>query len=480
MDGAQVTRLQEFPWVDEVVEQTTFTKSVPKPPWPTRLDLYRIPWLRGMMYNRWPQLILRIGTLVGFVFSLLAALLGTPVGSHNFAIIMVWIAWWTALKLGFIPFGGRSWCSICPVPLPGEWLQQGGILERGRRKWGLNLRWPKALRGSWLQSGGFLIIGLFSAVTLTDPHVTGWVLLAIFGLASVLGLIFEQRAFCSYLCPIGGLSGMYAKAAPVELRVVDRNTCLRHAEKSCYQACPWGIYPLTLKDSSACGLCLECLRVCPRDNLALNLRPYGSDLTDNQSSNRLDEAFLALIMLGSALVFSAVFIGPWGWLKSAAYSIGSSTWMVYSTATLAFTLLGLPGIYAGCVWLAKKISRNRRPIRRLIALQARSLIPLGLLSWITFTISFALPKLDLVLRVLNDPFGWGWHWLNVNGASQALILSRFSPYLQVGLVILGVLWSAHVTQKTSLNEVRGSRLPSWPVLGFTVLYSVSLLWILVG
>ena len=40
------------------------------------------------------------------VFTILAGLLGSVVGSHNFAIIFVWVAWWTALKLFFIPFGG--------------------------------------------------------------------------------------------------------------------------------------------------------------------------------------------------------------------------------------------------------------------------------------------------------------------------------------------------------------------------------------
>ena len=150
---------------------------------------------------------------------IVAGLFGSRVGSHNFAIIFVWIAWWTALKLVFIPFGGRSWCSLCPIPLPGEWLQQGGILEKSARPHGLNLRWPKRLRGSWLQWGAFLLIGLFSAVTLTDPRVTAWVLLALFGLAIALSLVFERRAFCSYVCPIGGFTGMYAQAAPVELRV---------------------------------------------------------------------------------------------------------------------------------------------------------------------------------------------------------------------------------------------------------------------
>ena len=90
-----------------------------------RIDLLHIPWLRALFVSRWAQLILRITTLLGFIFTLVAAQLGPRVGSRNFAIIAVWVAWWTTLKLGFIPFGGRSWCSICPVALPGEWLQQG-------------------------------------------------------------------------------------------------------------------------------------------------------------------------------------------------------------------------------------------------------------------------------------------------------------------------------------------------------------------
>jgi polyferredoxin len=256
------------------------------------------------------------------------------VGSHNFAIIFVWIAWWTALKLVFIPAGGRSWCSVCPIPMPGEWLQQGGVLRRSGERRGLRLAWPKKLRGYWLQGGAFLAIGLFSAITLTDPRVTAWVLLGLILLAVALSLIFERRAFCSYVCPIGGFTGLYAQAAPVELRVKDNAICKTHKEKTCYQECPWGVYPVALRDNAACGLCLECVRVCPHDNLAVNLRPFGEDLfVPRPASRRLDEAFLALVMLGSALAFSAVFTGPWGWLKNAAFAIGSPAWLGYSSVS---------------------------------------------------------------------------------------------------------------------------------------------------
>ncbi len=473
-----MSRVQQIPWVEEAKAPPVTVEANRRrlPGW--RLDLYRVPWLRNLLASRWPQLTLRIITVLGFLFTLLAAQVGPRVGSRNFAIIMVWIAWWTALKLAFIPLGGRSWCSICPVALPGDWLQQGGLTPNRLHRNGLNLRWPKILRGAWLQSGGFLLIGLFSAVTLTDPHLTGWVLLGIFILAIAMSLVFEHRAFCSYICPIGGFSGMYAKAAPVELRVVDRQVCADHPDKLCYQACPWGLYPLALKDSSACGLCMECLRACPKDNLALNLRPYSTDLGQPTRMARLDGTFLACIMLGSALAFSAVFLSPWGWLKLSAFHVGSLQWLTYAMGFLALNLIVLPGIFSLCVWLWKKISRSGLSLKRLVAMEAQGLIPLGLMAWIAFTISFALPKLSYIVGVLNDPLGLGWQVLHISTVSRSLDVSAFSSILQAGLIVVGAIWAVSVTRK--LAQAGGNRRANLPVAGFYLLYSSALLWLLVG
>jgi hypothetical protein len=337
----------------------------------TRLDLTRSPRTLALLRSRWAQFLLRAITLAGFIFTILAGLIGSVVGSHNFAIIFVWIAWWTALKLAFIPFGGRSWCSICPIPMPGEWLQNGGILQpRGRAGIGLGKRWPKSLRGTWMQAGGFLLIGLFGALTLTSAKITAIVLLFILVLALVLSLVFERRSFCNYLCPIGGFTGLYAQAGPVELRVKDADICAAHSEKPCYTACPWGQYPLALKSSANCGLCMECLRVCPSDNIAVNLRPWGSDLGP-KTKHRLDEAFLGLVMLASALVDSAVFLGPWGQLKSAAYNIGSPDWFLFAGVFLVIALGVLPGLYTASAWLADHLGSARASLRKSLAYYSR-------------------------------------------------------------------------------------------------------------
>jgi len=447
-----------------------------------RLDLARVPWLRPLIESRWPLFLARAVTLAGFFFTILVGLFGSPVGSHNFAIIFIWIAWWTALKLVFIPLGGRSWCSVCPLPMPGEWLQQGSLISKARKRLGLGLRWPKRLRGYWLQAGLFLVIGLFSAVTLTDPRVTAWVLLGLILLAIALSLVYERRSFCTYVCPIGGFTGIYAQTAPVEVRVVNTAICATHSEKTCYIECPWGIYPVALRDSSQCGLCLECLRVCPKDNIALNLRPFGSDLGTPRRTLRLDEAFLALVMLGSALAFSAVFTGPWGILKNAALAIGSLPWLGYAGAFLSLNLVVLPAAFALAVWLGEKASTRPASLRRAIANWSQALLPLGLFSWIAFTISFALPKFSYIINALSDPLGLGWSLL---GSIEVMLNADrfgFAPFLQVAALLVGLYWSVSLIASLVKAETETPR--AWrmavPPAAFSLLYTLLMMGLLVG
>ena len=60
----------------------------------SRIELTSIPLIKRMLINRWPQLAVFIVMLAGYLFAILAGLVGTPVGSHNFSIVFVWIAWW--------------------------------------------------------------------------------------------------------------------------------------------------------------------------------------------------------------------------------------------------------------------------------------------------------------------------------------------------------------------------------------------------
>ncbi len=328
---------------------------------PQHFDLTRVSWVKDFLRNRWWQLFMRAATLAGFLLAILTGLFGSPVGSQNFAIIFVWIGWWTALKLFFMPIGGRSWCSICPIPMPGEWIQQGWMLAPGKRGFGLNLKWPKALRNTWLQTAGFALIGIFSALTLTTPAITAWIFIGLILAATMTAIFFERRAFCRHVCPIGGFIGCYAPLAPVELRPADKRVCARHKEKNCYTGCgqgagcPWHNFPGALRANTNCGLCLECLRTCSQDNMVVRLRKPTVEL-DQPGRFGLDEAIFSLFLLGSVLVYTALFQGPWGGIKMAAISIGRPDWWAFQAFFLVFTLAVVPGLMAAAVWASRRLS----------------------------------------------------------------------------------------------------------------------------
>ena len=453
-----------------------------------RFELTQYPWIKGLLRSRWPQLILTAIALAGFVLAILTGLFGTPVGSRNFGILFVWIAWWAILMLITVPFFGRGWCSICPIPGPGEWLQRGALLSpAGKPGLGLGKRWPRRLRNIWLQNGSFLLVALFSSVVLTQPRLTGIVLAAFLFIALGASLVFERRSFCRYLCPVGGFIGLYAQVAPVELRVKDPAVCAAHTVKSCYigseqgYGCPWQVFPGGLSKNTYCGTCMECLRTCTEDNILVQVRPVGADL-GVPGGRKLDEAYKAFIMLGAALVYMAVLLGPWGFLKNAAYSVGSLAWAAYAVAFLAFVLVGLPGLFLLAVLVGRRLAGLRTPLKRLFIAFAYALVPLGLAAWIAFSLSFVLTNLSYLLPALSDPFGWGWDLFGTAGAAWTPYLSGAIPALQVLALLAGLGGSALVVRRIAgegTTRQAAARL-SVPVSLFCLGITLSLMVLLVG
>lgn len=440
-----------------------------------RIELTRIPFIKNALKSRYPQLAVFIVMLIGYIFAILAGLIGTPVGSHNFSIVFVWIAWWAILILVAVPFFGRGWCAVCPIPLPGEWLQRGAVLSPPdkRPKW-LNLRVPKMFRNIWLQNISFLLLALFSSVLLTTPNITGIVLAAMLFAAIGLSTVFERRAFCRYLCPVGGFIGLYSQTAPIELRIKDKQVCVTCEGKPCYNGspvgygCPWDVFPGGLTKNTYCGLCMECIRTCPHDNIAVNLRPFSADLA--KPSTRMDEAFKAFIMLGSAIIYAGVLLGPWGAFKDAAYNVGSAAWFMYAVAFLAIIFVVLPGLFT----LGILNTKNIIPLKQRFASLSTALIPLGLMFWVAFSLSFVLTNASYIIAALSDPLGLGWNLFGTANATwQPMLTSILAPAQTLALVG-GLIWSARTAQKAA-GEVKVSPIP---VIVYCLLATSLMLWLL--
>jgi hypothetical protein len=360
-------------------------------------------------------------------------------------------------------------------------------LARSGKTKGLGRRWPNRFRNIWLQNGTFLLVALFSTVILTQPRVTAIVLAAFLFVAVGASLVFERRAFCRYLCPVGGFIGLYSQLAPVEVRVVDTAVCAAHTEKTCYTGsaegygCPWDVFPPGMVKNTYCGTCMECLRTCPHDNIAINIRSFGADLSVERN-RKLDEAYKAFIMLGAAAVYSAVLLGPWGALKLAAYSVGTLPWLAYATSFLTLILLALPGLFWLAVWSGKKLSGSVQSIKKLFISQSYALVPLGLAAWVAFSLSFVFANFSYVLAALSDPFGWGWNLIGTAGIGWTPWLTGLTPFLQVGVLVGGFLWAAITSRKIAsekASQTEAVRL-SAPVIAFCLVITFLLMGLLVA
>ena len=143
----------------------------------------------------------------------------------NIATFGFWVIWFMALVL-LLPLVGRLWCTVCPL----------GWCNDLAARWGLKRAWPRKLQNLVLM--GLLLLGLTLGAEQFSlnryPDQTALLLAAVLVAATLAGLVFRGRVFCRYLCPVGGMIGLYSRVAPVEIGSANQEVCRRCESKACY------------------------------------------------------------------------------------------------------------------------------------------------------------------------------------------------------------------------------------------------------
>lgn len=186
---------------------------------------------------------------------------------------------------------------MCPFSACGLVVQDFLISE------GVRLRpWPHDTLNKF---GGWFLVSLFAIILLWEElwnlenhaALSSALLLLITAGAVIGSSLYEKRIWCRYLCPIGGVTGMFAKVSATELRAkpgICSATCSMY---DCIkggpavpplgietEGCPLGTHPAYLKDKKDCVLCGSCIQACPHSSVKFNLRPPGIDLwTSNEA-----------------------------------------------------------------------------------------------------------------------------------------------------------------------------------------------------
>ena len=437
------------------------------------IDLFaKSGFLKKLVISRWPQVILVMLAMLMVYVVILTTFFGTKMSGRNFGVLLMWAIWLFLLVAILTPLLGRFWCTICPLPFFGDLIQRKSVFtpEEGnkgeyRNKYsGLFLKWPLFLRNSWPKLILLLILTTFSATLVALPKVTGFAVIFLLVLPTMLSVVFEHRAFCRYLCPVSAFVGPFSRMSTLALRNKSQKTCDKCKTHFCQKgsskgwACPYGINVGEMTESSDCGLCLECTRSCLYNNVTIYKRPFGTEL----GTRNLSEAWLTIGVFTLAIVYSVLYQGHWAEVRDYVNILDKGNWRlfgVYTQIVWTLSLIVMPGILYIFSWLGVRLSRLQVSVKNVFLSSSGALLPLGLMLWISFVIPMLFVNVTFIIQSASDPFGWGWDFFGTANIPWHQLFPRLVPWLQAVLIITGLHLSLRNLKKSlSHHQIKSSRL----------------------
>jgi transcriptional regulator with AAA-type ATPase domain/NAD-dependent dihydropyrimidine dehydrogenase PreA subunit len=439
-----------------------------------RLNLLNTyPRLRQFLRSPWWPDRLNYGLVMGgFAVVVVLLFAGPQTRDRNVALHLFWAWWWPLVLIGF-PFVGRLWCSICPFMIYGEVTQKLSLwlLPRALK------RWPRQEAERW---GGWFLFGLFALILIWEEvwnlentaYLSSCLLLLITAGAVIFSAIFERRFWCRYLCPIGGMNGLFAKLSMTELRAQQGTCSAECTTYQCYKGgpqkgegqetggCPLYSHPAQLEDNRDCVLCMTCLKACPHRSVELNLRPPAIELWTTHLPRSYEVALLFLL-LGAVFLHRLPELQQW-----LGVSLDLSSQWIH--AGVSGVVLAGPAIAVflahGLLHLSYRLVPILRP-RPLIKL-AYGYLPLVWAASLAHYLRLGLLEAGKVLPTTLATFQLTTLELPYWIAHPAVL-----AFLQATLLVLGTLTSFWCLLKIARQPLQ----QLWPH-GLCILLTVASLW----
>ncbi|MCA6605744.1 MAG: cyclic nucleotide-binding domain-containing protein, partial [Pseudanabaena sp. M007S1SP1A06QC] len=384
-----------------------------------RVDLLTdVPWLRRILLSNWyPEGIWYV-MMAFFVPVTIAGFFGPQARDSSITLNLFWAWWWPGYLLLFV-FIGRLWCAVCPFMITAEWIRRFSLWLFPRQQLTWNTQWLNRW-GAWFLFGGFVAIYLWEKLWDLPHHgaLSAWLLLAITAGAVICSLIYERRLWCRYLCPIGGMNGMFAKLAMVEVRATQQVCGSQCSTFGCYkgsaatavtfadalptegqatEGCPLYSHPAQLQDNRDCMLYMICMKACPNRSVQLNLRFPTSDLLENHQAFSAEVALLLLLLGGVFMHHSHRILD---WLGFGYFPVDADH-LLPSTA-IALALLSIPALLT---YLAHAIARRLDPEQPEYLRVIYAYLPLTLAVNLAHYIPAAVTEAGRLLPVLARTLG---------------------------------------------------------------------------
>ncbi|MEW6352584.1 MAG: sigma 54-interacting transcriptional regulator [Thermodesulfobacteriota bacterium] len=394
-----------------------------------KLNLLRFrPVRQAMLSPLFPAILQSAATPFFFILMVLF-FLGPGEPTRNPASLFSWAVGWPALVLGSFLWG-RFWCSICPMGTLGRLAKRVVALERP---------FPPVLKtySEFLVAGAVLFIIWLETTThmRSSPFNLGLLLGTITVLAVLTSIVFERQSWCRFLCPLGGMTGVLAQTAVVELRA-DRNVCAsRCTSHECYignkdkEGCPFGQLAPTIRSNLTCKICAACLKNCPHGAINLNLRVPGQELLAMQNTNTAT-AFLIVSMLGALL---SELVSQWPSYKEFVEAVGFPEVVTFTAVFTVLVIAVNALIVAGAVVSGRILGDSIRENYNRFAL---AWLPIALTAFFAFHVYYLI-NLGVQLPILLSR--------NFDLAIFRQLIITVPPwatfFVQKLVILVGVIWT---------------------------------------
>jgi hypothetical protein len=212
----------------------------------------------------------------------------------------------------------------------------------------------------------------------------------------VIDGVFRGASFCKYVCPIGQFHFIGSLVSPGEIRVRSGKICQSCRTHDCIRGnenargCELYLFQPKKAGSLDCTFCLDCVKACPHDNVALLptvpartliTDPYRSSL--GRLSKRSDLAVLALVIVFGAFVNAAGMISPvmmreHGWNAR----LGPHTMPIILGAFVIAGALVLPLATVFMCGLLNQLAPVDTTVSDIVRRFVFALVPLGFAMWV--------------------------------------------------------------------------------------------------
>ncbi len=368
---------------------------------PSTMKRFKLPQMRRAA---------QIGMLLLAIFVMADGFFGPQVAPLNLAGVLPWTHW-RALSVVAILLVGNLFCMSCPFTL---------VRDLGRKLLPARLRWPRALRNKWIPVGLLLVyLWAYEAFSLWDsPWMTATIIAGYFMAALLIDGAFKGASFCKYVCPIGQFHFVGSLISPREIGVRKTEVCQSCRTYDCIRGndhargCELDLFQPRKVGNLDCTFCLDCVKACPHDNVALvhiapastlTVDPYRSSI--RRLSGRTDLAALALVIVFAAFVNAAGMVSPVVmWEHSWHARLGAHMMPLIVAVFVVTGAVFAPAVaVALCSWINRLSGEGRGSkgaIRFIFAL-----VPVGFSMWIAHLLFHLITSggqvVPVVRRLIN-------------------------------------------------------------------------------